>query len=596
MEDILASIRKIISEDEPVALESPEDAPIVNVAEAQPAAIQTPSALDSVLTEFGRAPEPLVTETAKSESLDVESFVDDSGSVDLDIDSILASLDDDLMSDAEAEQVEAPVSDVPPSKMHVEPEVDFGADDDEDILAFLDQGIELEDDASGDLGSDLSDDLSATLNGVEDFVLPSSEIAPEIVSTPEPENLVRADALVPEPSNSDDEIDDLLEEILMTGEDDLEDLAPDVPNTPVPDTIVSEAPTLESQLSNGETLEVVEDTQGSDEDSDLELVKSLMADLTDDPDNMSEKDTDLDALLDIPELDETAELVIEEQAIELANVQTTDASALDSVDLKTAEEPAVKEGEDILGAILDMTLDDELESQPDDVDLDALMDMDDVAAAEQENILENALDAETALVEPEIEPVADVANDELPSLSDIAAAAEADAVAVETNAMTQQTMGAASAVAAGAGLAALAAKATAPDVTTEDIITENVENAENETIPETAETQVDVAAEPTADPTPEIETQSHQETSMPVKAVVTDTILDEVTETATAGAFAELNQVVEDKAIFNERGPRIGDLVQDALRPMLKEWLDANLKGIVERAVTKEVKRISKGQ
>ena len=82
---------------------------------------------------------------------------------------------------------------------------------------------------------------------------------------------------------------------------------------------------------------------------------------------------------------------------------------------------------------------------------------------------------------------------------------------------------------------------------------------------------------------------------MPVKAVQTDAILDEVTEAATSGAFAELNQVVEDKAVFNERGPRIGDLVQDALRPMLKEWLDANLKGIVERAVTKEVKRISKG-
>ena len=83
---------------------------------------------------------------------------------------------------------------------------------------------------------------------------------------------------------------------------------------------------------------------------------------------------------------------------------------------------------------------------------------------------------------------------------------------------------------------------------------------------------------------------------MPVKAVKTDAIIDEVTETAAVGAFAELNQVVEDKAVFNESGPRIGDLVQEALRPMLKEWLDANLKGIVERAVTKEVKRISKGQ
>ena len=83
---------------------------------------------------------------------------------------------------------------------------------------------------------------------------------------------------------------------------------------------------------------------------------------------------------------------------------------------------------------------------------------------------------------------------------------------------------------------------------------------------------------------------------MPVHAVKTDAILDEVTESAAAGAFAELSSVVEDKAIFNERGPRIGDLVQEALRPMLKEWLDANLKGIVERAVAKEVKRISTGK
>jgi len=36
--------------------------------------------------------------------------------------------------------------------------------------------------------------------------------------------------------------------------------------------------------------------------------------------------------------------------------------------------------------------------------------------------------------------------------------------------------------------------------------------------------------------------------------------------------------------------------VQGAFRPMLKEWLDANLKGIVERAVAKEVKRISSGK
>ena len=80
------------------------------------------------------------------------------------------------------------------------------------------------------------------------------------------------------------------------------------------------------------------------------------------------------------------------------------------------------------------------------------------------------------------------------------------------------------------------------------------------------------------------------------RAKKTDAIIDEVTETATAGAFASLNQVVEEKATVAERGDRIGDLVTEALQPMLKEWLDKNLKGIVERAVTKEVKRISSGK
>ncbi len=88
-----------------------------------------------------------------------------------------------------------------------------------------------------------------------------------------------------------------------------------------------------------------------------------------------------------------------------------------------------------------------------------------------------------------------------------------------------------------------------------------------------------------------------QETAdMPKAAAKKDAIINEVTEEATAGAFASLNQIVETNADVQERGDRIGDLVQEALRPMLKEWLDKNLKGIVERAVTKEVKRISSGK
>ena len=83
---------------------------------------------------------------------------------------------------------------------------------------------------------------------------------------------------------------------------------------------------------------------------------------------------------------------------------------------------------------------------------------------------------------------------------------------------------------------------------------------------------------------------------MPKAAVNQDRILDDVSGEAATSAFASLNNMVEEKAIKAERGDRIGDLVMEALRPMLKEWLDEHLNDIVERAVTKEVQRISSGK
>ena len=40
-------------------------------------------------------------------------------------------------------------------------------------------------------------------------------------------------------------------------------------------------------------------------------------------------------------------------------------------------------------------------------------------------------------------------------------------------------------------------------------------------------------------------------------------------------------------------GNTVEDLVMEALRPMLKDWLDTQLPGIVERLVTREIKRIT---
>ncbi len=71
------------------------------------------------------------------------------------------------------------------------------------------------------------------------------------------------------------------------------------------------------------------------------------------------------------------------------------------------------------------------------------------------------------------------------------------------------------------------------------------------------------------------------------------TLVDEETERETGEVFASLSVAVKEQTKLEESGPPIGDLVQEALRPMLQDWLDKNLKGIVERAVKAEVKRIA---
>jgi len=183
-----------------------------------------------------------------------------------------------------------------------------------------------------------------------------------------------------------------------------------------------------------------------------------------------------------------------------------------------------------------------------------------VAAAEQENILENILEDVAPTIEDAVpaidEAVVAETVSELPSLAEIAAAAEADALAVEASAAAQP-LAAVGITAAGVGLAAVGAKVIGqPDADAEIAEYEAVEieaalnemtefeSAEADIIeaeaaaPVEAPADLDILAVETVHETTK-DTLPTQETSMPVKAVKTDTIIDEVTETATAGAFAE---------------------------------------------------------
>ena len=64
---------------------------------------------------------------------------------------------------------------------------------------------------------------------------------------------------------------------------------------------------------------------------------------------------------------------------------------------------------------------------------------------------------------------------------------------------------------------------------------------------------------------------------------------------ALAGAaFAALNQPTGGGALSFGDGRTVEGLVAELLRPMLKEWLDANLPPIVEKLVQAEIDRINK--
>lgn len=93
-----------------------------------------------------------------------------------------------------------------------------------------------------------------------------------------------------------------------------------------------------------------------------------------------------------------------------------------------------------------------------------------------------------------------------------------------------------------------------------------------------------------AEPEPQPEPALEEETPMSAKpAPLTDT----ATVTAAAGALGKLLENVE----FGEEAggaTTIEGLVREMMRPMLKEWLDENLPGIVEKHVEAEVQRIAR--
>ena len=68
-------------------------------------------------------------------------------------------------------------------------------------------------------------------------------------------------------------------------------------------------------------------------------------------------------------------------------------------------------------------------------------------------------------------------------------------------------------------------------------------------------------------------------------------LVSEATDQVVGAAFDSLAMTLLSK---NSR--TLEDLVQDMLRPMLKEWLDKSLPSMVERMVRAEIERVSRSR
>lgn len=113
----------------------------------------------------------------------------------------------------------------------------------------------------------------------------------------------------------------------------------------------------------------------------------------------------------------------------------------------------------------------------------------------------------------------------------------------------------------------------------------------------------EMAPEPiTPEPLIELEPVPSMVVEEPLVKEDADALLSTIAESAAASSLTALANTlhVEKKAAFTSYTP-LGDgsktiegIVMELIKPMLKEWLDANLPPVVERLVQKEVERIAR--
>ena len=75
-------------------------------------------------------------------------------------------------------------------------------------------------------------------------------------------------------------------------------------------------------------------------------------------------------------------------------------------------------------------------------------------------------------------------------------------------------------------------------------------------------------------------------------------LMSATTASVAGGAFARLSEALQrtpaEESVADSSGRTVEQFFEDIARPILKEWLDANLPAIVERLVQKEIQKIAR--
>lgn len=105
---------------------------------------------------------------------------------------------------------------------------------------------------------------------------------------------------------------------------------------------------------------------------------------------------------------------------------------------------------------------------------------------------------------------------------------------------------------------------------------------------------LDFVASDEPPPAPEPEPEPEPVAALPplAEAPPSGGLVSDHVAAAAASAFGQLSSGI----LMPAEGRTLEDVVREMLRPMLQQWLDANLPGIVQTAVEAEVERIARGR